>query len=303
MLKETYQDYHKNVLEALSDGNVYRNKDIRQKVIQNYDYSDEELNETLPSGKNRIGDRIGWSITYLKKAKVIENVKTGHYKITQRGKELLEQTSKITDETLKQFPEFCEYLNISNGKSTQYPKDNQEDTEQEKTPLEQIEDNFFKINNDLANELLETIKTMSPYLFERLVVDLLLKMGYGGSREDAGQAIGKSGDEGIDGIINEDILGLDNIYIQAKRWENVVGRPEIQKFTGALAGQKAKKGVFITTANFSKNAIAYAKDVDYKIILIDGVKLSNLMINYNVGVSVETTYEIKKIDNDYFEDI
>ena len=194
-------------------------------------------------------------------------------------------------------------MNISNGKSTQYPKDNQEDTEQEKTPLEQIEDNFFNINNDLANELLETIKTMSPYLFERLVVDLLLKMGYGGSREDAGQAIGKSGDEGIDGIINEDILGLDNIYIQAKRWENVVGRPEIQKFTGALAGQKAKKGVFITTANFSKNAIAYAKDVDYKIILIDGVKLSNLMINYNVGVSVETTYEIKKIDNDYFEDI
>lgn len=236
MLKETYQDYHKNVLEALSDGNIYRNKDIRQKIIQNYDYSDEELNETLLSGKNRIGDRIGWSITYLKKAKVIENVKRGHYKITQRGKELLEQTSEITDETLKQFPEFCEYLNISNGKSTQYPKDNQDDTEQEKTPLEQIEDNFFKINNDLANELLETIKTMSPYLFERLVVDLLLKMGYGGSREDAGQAIGKSGDEGIDGIINEDILGLDNIYIQAKRWENVVERPEIQKFTGALAG-------------------------------------------------------------------
>ena len=144
---------------------------------------------------------------------------------------------------------------------------------------------------------------MSPNLFERLVVDLLLKMGYGGSREDADQAIGKSGDEGIDGIINEYILGLDNIYIQAKRWDNVVGRPEIQKFTGALAGQKAKKGVFITTSTFSKNAIVYAKSVDFKIILIDGVKLSNLMINHNVGVSVESTYEIKKIDSDYFDEL
>jgi len=303
MLKETYQDYHKNVLKALSDGNIYKNKEIRYKVIQEYNYSDEELNETLPSGKNRIADRIGWSLTYLKNAKVIENVTRGHYKITQRGKEVLEQNNEITDETLKQFPEFCEYLNNSKGKPTQHTNENQKDTEEDKTPLEQIEDNFSKINNDLANELLETIKNMSPYLFERLVLDLLLKMGYGGSREDAGQAIGKSGDEGIDGIINEDILGLDNIYLQAKRWDNVVGRPEIQKFTGALAGQKAKKGVFITTSNFSKNAIEYAKNVDYKIILINGDKLSNLMIKYNVGVSVESTYEIKKIDSDYFDDI
>ena len=303
MLKETYQDYHKNVLKALSDGNIYKNKEIRQKVIQDYNYSDEELNETLPSGSNRIADRINWSITYLKNAKAIENVKRGHYKITQRGKEVLEQNQEITDETLKQFSEFLEYLDRSNGKFPQYPTKTFEDTGKEKTPLEQIDYNFTIINNDLANELLETIKKMSPYLFERLVVDLLLKMGYGGSREDAGQAIGKSGDEGIDGIINEDILGLDNIYIQAKRWDNIVGRPEIQRFTGALAGQKAKKGVFITTSNFSKNAIAYAKNVDYKIILIDGDKLSNLMINYNVGVSVESTYEIKKIDNDYFDEI
>ena len=303
MLKETYQDYHKNVLKSLSDGNIYKNKEIRQKVIQYYDYNDEELSETLPSGSNRIADRIGWSITYLKNAKVIENVKRGHYRITQRGIDLLNQNQEITDETLKQFPEFVEYLDKSYGRLIQHSNDKPKDTENDKTPLELIEENFLKINNDLANELLETIKNMSPNLFESLVVDLLLKMGYGGSREDAGQAIGKSGDEGIDGIINEDILGLDNIYIQAKRWDNVVGRPEIQKFTGALAGQKAKKGVFITTSTFSKNAIVYAKSVDFKIILIDGVKLSNLMINHNVGVSVESTYEIKKIDSDYFDEL
>lgn len=303
MLKETYQDYHKNVLKVLSDDNVYKNKEIRQKVIQDYNYSDEELNETLPSGNNRITDRINWSITYLKNAKVIENVKRGHYKITQRGKELLEQNQEITDETLKQFPEFCEYLDRSNGKFPQYPTETHEDMPTEKTPLEEIEYNFSKINNDLSNELLETIKNMSPDLFERLVVDLLLKMGYGGSREDAGRAIGKSGDEGIDGIINEDILGLDNIYIQAKRWENVVGRPEIQKFAGALIGQNSMKGIFITTSDFSKGAREYVEKINSTIILINGIKLSQLMIRYNVGVSVESVYEIKKIDNDYFDEI
>ncbi|MGF2414569.1 MAG: restriction endonuclease, partial [Ferruginibacter sp.] len=189
-------------------------------------------------------------------------------------------------------------------------KDDSEDTivkdEKEadinETPEEQIESGYQKIRETLEQELLSKLKTVDPYFFERIVVELLVKMGYGGSIQDAGRAIGKAGDEGIDGIIKEDKLGLDVIYIQAKRWEGVVGRPEVQKFVGALAGQRAKKGVFITTSNFTKEATQYAMQMDTKIVLIDGEKLAQYMIDYNLGVSVQNTYEIKKIDSDYFEE-
>lgn len=302
MAKETYQDYHYNVLKALSDGNIYTNKQIRERVIDYYNYTAEELNENLPSGKNLISDRIGWSMTYLKNAKTIENVKRGHYQITERGKRLFEQNTSITDETLKQYPEFIEYLTKSNknkGKKS-VKGTNNINSDDKGTPLEIIENNFYKINTELSSELIETIKKTSPEFFENLVIDLLLKMGYGGSREDAGEAIGRVGDEGIDGIIKEDLLGLDNIYIQAKRWNNTVQRPEIQKFVGALSGKNANKGVFITTSKFSKKAIEYAKNVNFTIILIDGNKLTNLMIEHNVGVSTQSIYEIKKVDFDYF---
>ncbi len=298
MVQETYQDYHRNVLNVLSDDNIKRSKEIKEEVKRLYNYSDDELKERLSSGKKLIDNNISWSITYLFHAKTIERVGWGKYRITQRGKDILNSNDYINNETLKQFPEFLEYINQS--------ENNQDDmsiVEEVDTPNQIIDNNFNKLQKLLSEELLETIKNSSPQFFERLVVDLLLKMGYGGSREDAGEAIGKSGDEGIDGIIKEDILGLDNIYIQAKRWDNTIQRPEIQKFVGALSGKNASKGVFITTSKFSRNAISYAKNVNFTIILIDGEKLTNLMIDYNVGVSTESVYEIKKIDSDYFDEI
>jgi restriction system protein len=168
------------------------------------------------------------------------------------------------------------------------------------TPEELLEDGYQRIRQELAQELLNRVKSSSPRFFERLVVELLVKMGYGGSIKDAGQVIGKSGDEGIDGTIKEDRLGLDVIYIQAKKWEGAVGRPEIQKFVGALYGQRAKKGVFITTSSFSHEATEYVKNIDNKIVLIDGKQLTELMIDHGVGVAIVSTYEVKKVDNDYF---
>jgi len=198
---------------------------------------------------------------------------------------------------LKQFPEYVEFLRPTKDRDNE--KDNQESIET-RTPEEVIETAYQKLRQELATELLEIIKEHSPAFFERLVIDLLVKMGYGGTRKDAGQAIGRSGDEGIDGIIKEDRLGLDIVYIQAKRWDSVVGRPEIQKFVGALHGQRAKKGVFITTSAFSQAALDYVSRIDNKIVLIDGDMLAQLMIDYNIGVASVAAYELKRIDSDYF---
>ena len=271
-----------------------------------YKLTQEEFNEWLPSKKQKIfQNRVNWAKAYLKMAGLVENTKRSHFKITQRGLETLrEQPEIINHKYLRKFPEF----NIlrESWKKVNSPKD--EDSSQpveiqdSKTPEELIEAGYLNIRQSLEQELLSKLKTVHPSFFERIVVELLVKMGYGGSIQDAGQAIGKSGDEGIDGIIKEDKLGLDVIYIQAKRWEGIVGRPELQKFVGVLAGQRAKKGVFITTSNFTKEAIIYTSQMDTKIVLIDGEKLSQLMIDYNLGVSVQNTYEIKKIDSDYFEE-
>jgi restriction system protein len=203
---------------------------------------------------------------------------------------------------LSKFNEFNDFINTSNSSSKVHVSSiTNEELNEELNPEELIENNYLKLHEELISEILDTIKDYSPSFFEKLVVDVLTKMGYGGSRKDAGQAIGKSGDGGIDGIIKEDRLGLDVIYIQAKRWDNTVGRPEIQKFAGALIGKQAKKGVFITTANFSKDAEVYAKQTG-NIVLIDGPNLAKLMIEYNVGVSTVKTYDVKKIDLDYFDE-
>ncbi|MEZ4525936.1 MAG: restriction endonuclease [Desulfobacterales bacterium] len=170
------------------------------------------------------------------------------------------------------------------------------------TPEEQLEDAYENIRESLATEILEQLKSVAPDFFERIIVEVIVKMGYGGTRRDAGQAVGKSGDGGIDGIIKEDRLGLDIIYLQAKRWQGTVGRPEIQKFAGALQGQRAKKGIFITTSDFSKEARDYAAMIENKIVLIDGKQLAQYMIDFNVGVTTVSTYEIKKLDSDYFTD-
>ena len=199
---------------------------------------------------------------------------------------------------LRQFPEFGEWLN---HKKTDGADETIEETvDSVRTPEESLEGAYRTLRLDLSNDIVERVKSCSPAFFERLVVELLVKMGYGGTLQDAGQAIGKSGDGGIDGIIKEDRLGLDVIYLQAKRWEGTVSRPELQKFAGALQGRRAKKGVFITTSDFTKEAREFAAAIDNKIILIDGDELAEIMIDFSVGVSPVNTYEIKRIDSDYF---
>ncbi|MEZ6176383.1 MAG: restriction endonuclease [Candidatus Scalinduaceae bacterium] len=252
-----------------------------------------------PSGQQEIfSNRVGWARTYMKKAGLLDSPKRGYFKITQRGlKVLAQKPPKIDVSFLEQFKEFIEFRDLKRDKSILKEKSG---IETETTPEEALENAYQNLKDELAGDLLQQIKQSPPSLFEKIVVELLVKMGYGGSRKDAGQAIGKSGDEGIDGIIKEDRLGLDIIYIQAKRWDNTVGRPEIQKFAGALQGQRARKGIFITTSNFSKEAHDYAAKIDSKIVLIDGEQLTQYMIDNTIGVTPISNYEIKKIDFDYF---
>jgi restriction system protein len=291
-------------LQILGDGNEHSRKEMRDLLSKHFNLAESEKNEAFTSGKSILSNRVGWTRTYLKMAGLIEYPKRGIFKITNKGKDILIQNpDKIDIRFLKQFPEFCDFLK-GNKKDDDISSKPLIDISipESYTPEEIIEESFHRIRQSLEQEILSKLKSVNPYFFERIVVELLVKMGYGGSIQDAGKAIGKTGDEGIDGIIKEDKLGLDVIYVQAKRWEGVVGRPEIQKFVGALAGQRAKKGVFITTSDFTKEATSYAAQMDTKIVLLNGENLAQYMIDYNLGVSVQNTYEIKKIDSDYFEE-
>jgi len=291
------------LMEIASDKKIHKFRDVINELTLKYNLSDEEKNELLPSGKQPVFEnRTGWAKTHLKKAGLLIYPQRGCIQITERGLTLLEKKhDKIDMKTLKQFDEYNEFIKITNVSRDNDDIINEVETH---TPEELMETAFQNIKRTLADEILEKIHNVPPSFFEKLVVDLLVKMGYGGSVKDAGKAIGKSNDEGIDGTIKEDKLGLDVIYIQAKRWKegNVVGRPELQKFVGALAGQGAKKGIFITASTFSKEALEYTPKNETKIILIDGIQLSELLIEYNIGVSNQQSYEIKKIDNDYFEE-
>ncbi|MGI5059024.1 restriction endonuclease [Treponema pectinovorum] len=298
-----YQTLMLPVLKCVADGNEHKIKDIIEKLAEEFSLTEDELGIMIPSGTQSVFyNRVGWARTYLKKANLINSEAKGSIKITERGKEILkENPQRIDNKFLKQFDEFVEFRNKVN------PKKEKIDFETEyinQTPEELIDGAFQDFQKSLAEELLEKIRKVNPSFFERLVVALLVKMGYGGSIKDAGRAVGKSGDEGIDGIIKEDKLGLDVIYIQAKRWKenNIIGRPEIQKFVGALAGQGAKKGIFITASSFSKEALEYKPMNDTKVILIDGIELANLMIEYNLGVAPLHSYELKRIDSDYFDE-
>ena len=261
--------------------------------------SDQERRELLPSGRQATFDnRVGWARTYMKKAGLLASTRRGYFQITQRGLEVLDQNPPVINIAfLRQFPQFVEFQTPRRGKPT--ASTDQEPAEAQ-TPEEEIEAAYQTLTETLASELLQTIKSQSPAFFERLVIDLLVKMGYGGTRKDAGQAVGRSGDGGIDGIIKEDRLGLDTVYIQAKRWDNIVSRPEIQKFAGALQGQRARKGIFITTSDYSRAARDYVSRIDSKIVLIDGDTLAELMIDCNIGVAPVASYELKRIDSDYF---
>lgn len=295
-----YQSLMLPFLKFASDQKEHSKKEVFDYLASSFKVSETELKELLPSGRQEIFDnRVGWARTYLKKAGLLEYPKRGFFRITPRGLEVLQKhPPKINVAFLRQYPEFIEFQTVKKNAPEMQSAD--EDTVAQQTPEEAMEYGYQKLSQDLAQDLLGKIISCSPGFFERLVVELLVKMGYGGSRRDAGQAIGKSGDEGIDGIIKEDKLGLDVIYIQAKRWESSIGRPEIMKFVGALQGQHAKKGIFITTSYFTDDAIEYAKKVDSKIILIDGEELSKLMIDHNVGVANVASYDIKRVDSDYF---
>lgn len=289
------------LLQHISDQKEHSLRDVIEALAAHFQLTDEERKVRLPSGQQAVFDnRVGWARTYLRKAGLLESTRRGFIRITDRGiKVLKEQPSFINVAFLKQFPEFVEFHSSRNNTDAATEKEEAGSLES-RTPAEILEYSYETIRKELASEILSRLKSGSPEFFEKVVVELLVRMGYGGSRADAGQAVGKSGDGGIDGIIKEDKLGLDVIYIQAKRWDGVVGRPEIQKFVGALQGKKSKKGVFITTSTFSKEARDFVNLIDNKVVLIDGEQLAQLMIDFNLGVSTVAVYEIKKIDSDFF---
>ena len=287
-------------LTILGDGEEHTTIETNQKLATLFELTDEEQNIFLPSGVAKtFPNRVAWAKSHFKMAGLLENTKRSSFKITEQGKKLLSENHReINLRILKTIPAYLE--RTARAKEEDDASNEFDNPLITEAPEEILESNYLKIRKNLSQELLTKIKSCTPAFFENLVVELLVKMGYGGSIKDAGKSIGKSGDEGIDGIIKEDRLGLDVIYIQAKRWEGSVGRPEIQKFIGALAGQGAKKGVFITTSRYTPDAREYHPKNDTKIVLIDGEQLAKLMIDFNLAVSVSATFEIKKIDNDYF---
>jgi restriction system protein len=288
------------LLKFASDKNEHSSRESIEYLSQEFNLTEEDRKELLPSGTQAVFDnRVGWSRTYLKKAGLLESKKRGYFNITDEGLKVLKQNpQQINIDFLMQFQGYVEFRT---GVKKDTPNDIESSTE-DLTPEETLEYSYQKLRDNIAQELINNVKSCTPEFFEKLVIDLLLNMGYGGSRRDAGEAIGKSGDGGIDGIIKEDKLGLDTIYVQAKRWENTVSRPEIQKFAGALQGQQAKKGVFITTSKFTNGAKNYASIIDSKVVLIDGERLSQLMIDHDIGVSKIKSYDLKKIDTDYFSE-
>lgn len=295
-----FQSVMRPVLATVSDGLPLSLKALREQVIELFQLSEVERNEMLPSGRQTvINNRIGWARTYLNKAGLLCIPSKGLVQITARGREALKAgPQRITVSWLKQYPEFSAFHTTrpSSSDSTELPVTASEDV----TPDEQLSQAHQALMQSLADDLLAQVRSASPTFFEQLVVDLMIAMGYGGSRKEAGRATQQTNDDGIDGIIKEDKLGLDVIYLQAKRWTNTVHRPEIDKFIGTLTRQRARKGVFITTSDFSSGARDAAMDLDIKVVLIDGIELARLMVENSLGCSVRQIYEVKELDSDYF---
>ena len=295
-----FQSVFLPLLKACADGQEHTKQELLPLLAKQFGLTEAELSVKIASGGARMFDnRVGWATSYLKQARLLENLRRGVYRITARGLQVLDENPQpLNIRYLKRATEFL----ASRGT----PKDESQFVElttvNPETPDELIAGGYKQLREALAIELRDRIKSVSPSRFEELVVELLVKMGYGGTQEDAGRVVGKSGDGGIDGIINEDRLGLDVIYIQAKRWEADVGRPEIQKFVGALAGNKANKGIFITSSGFSRGATDYASQVNHRVVLIDGAMLAELMMDYDLGVSTKDVYTVKRLDTDYFEE-
>lgn len=299
-----FHRFFRPLLELLKDKQPRKNQNIVEEMTQVFHLTPAELQELIPSGsRTRVADRVTWGLTYLRQAKLVESTARGVSRITDRGLSFLATApTEISPAGLMQFPEFEAFQRRDKPKSTASVPTAPVPMPQTATPGEQMDAAYAQLSAALAEDVLERAKTMSPAFFEKLVVDLMRRLGYGGTNEDAGLVIGQSGDGGVDGVISQDKLGLDKIYLQAKRWKNgTVGRPEVQSFVGALSGQHAAKGVFITTSAFTKDATAYAAGLaNHKVILIDGHELSRLMVEVGLGVAVEKRYEIKRVDSDYF---
>lgn len=288
------------LLRIAADDQEHRLADAREVLAGEFNLSAGDREEPLPSGRqSRFANRVAWAKVYLAQAGLLASSRRGHFQITDRGRNALQATpARIDIKFLEQYPEFIEFRTPKSDGDVARP----EPLPDTGTPEETLETAHLKMRSSLATELLARIKAASPAFFEQLVVELLLKMGYGGSRTDAGQAVGKAGDEGIDGVISEDRLGLDVVYLQAKKWEGTVGRPEIQKFVGALHGRRARKGVFITTGTFTNDAASYVDRIEPRVVLIDGRRLAELMIDFELGVGTARTYHVKRIDSDYFDE-
>lgn len=291
------------LLRIAGDGKEHALADARAQLGFEFKLTQAEQDERLPSGRqSRFANRVAWAKVYLEQGALLLSPRRGHFLISDRGREVLKAPpARIDIKFLEQYPEFIEFR-TPKTEAQEPPAPAVPESPDAETPEEALEAAHAKMKASLASDVLAQVKGGSPDFFEKLVVELLLKMGYGGSRADAGQAVGKAGDEGIDGVISEDRLGLDIVYLQAKRWDGSVGRPDIQKFVGALHGKRAKKGVFITTGSFSADAAAYVEHIDPKVVLIDGRRLAELMIDFEVGVTTARTFHVKRVDSDYFEE-
>jgi len=293
-----FQTFMLPLLELAEDGQEHSLSEAIGTFALRFGLSEEDRRELLPSGRQaRLDNRVGWAVTHLRKAGLLERCGRGRFIITERGRAVLSSKPPVVNmRFLSQYPEFVAFR----WRTEEAPV--VEPATDEQTPEETLEAIYQKLRNSLAEDLLERLKNASAKFFESAVVDLLVGMGYGGSRKDAGQVIGQSGDGGIDGIIKEDRLGLDVVYVQAKKWETTVGRPIVQAFAGALMGKKANKGVLLTTSQFSHEARSYADSIGQKLVLIDGEQLSQLMIDYDIGVTAQQAYTVKRVDLDYFGD-
>jgi restriction system protein len=296
-----YQDFMLPLLQLTADGQEHAVAESADQLADQLKLTAEDRKEMLPSGTmTRLMNRVHWACTYLRKSGLLETTRRSHFRLAKRGSDALAQKLKrIDNDFLSQFPEFVEFKTKKSNGSEPDIRDSAVSLE---TPAEIMESGYQNLRHTLAEELLERVRKCSPSFFERMVVDLLVAMGYGGSRQDAGAAVGRSGDDGVDGIIKEDKLGLDAVYIQAKRWENPVGRPVVQSFAGSLEGHRARKGVLITTSQFSAEAREYVTRIEKKIVLIGGEQLAQFMIDHGIGVSEVATYTVKKVDADYFGD-
>lgn len=298
----TFDLYIQPFLDCLKGGEEKNLKQLSEELAIHFKLTDEDLAETIAKGtQSRHYNRVSWAGTYTLKAGLTRRPKPGCYQITNFGKTFMKKWSNITPAIMREeIPEFAEFAKVKPKETTH--KVAAPVSEEEKTPTDLMNEAFATINDDLVEDLLSKLHSVDPQRFEHIVIDLLVKMGYGGNIEDAAQVTQYRKDDGIDGIIKEDKLGLDKIYVQAKRWTSTVGKPDIHGFIGALSEQGANKGVFITTSKFSAEARQFKPKSDVKIILIDGRELCQYMIEYGVGVSVKQVYEVKRIDSDYFEE-